>query len=413
MTGEPHRDNHPSGHSNHSSPRIQPPVIPIDLFRHPVLSVGFRTLFPLACLAGLALPLWWALIITGAVPPAPTFALPPLRWHAHEMFYGFGMAALGGFLLTATKNWVGVRGWQGSTLLFLAAAWLLDRIALSYGASWPPALFWPAALLFQLALVVLLMHTLLQQNLRETGSDNFFFWIALPLFVLAKGMMLHDATYAAGLAMSLALFRFAFLIMLERTQVQFMRHAFQLDIRRDPALDMPIKWLAITLAFVEWLPAPLGGLGELVLALLLIERFCYWHPRQAFTRLDIGIMYFGYLAIVAQLLVSGIGRFADLPWTGSVGVHLFTLGVMGTILPAMIVRISKGHTGRNVIFETADKAVLWIMITGFLVRVIVPQFYPAGYFMLLHLSATCWLIGFAILLWRYLPFLLAPRVDGR
>jgi len=383
------------------------------LFHHPVFSVGFRPFFAFACLAGLALPLWWVLIFTGAVPPAPTFALPPLRWHAHEMFFGFGMAALGGFLLTATKNWVGVRGWHGGALLFLAAAWLLDRIALGFGAHWPAALFWPATLLFQVALVALLMHTLLQQNLRESGSDNFFFWIALPLFVLAKGMMLYDDTYVAGWSMTLSLFRLAFLIMLERTQVQFMRHAFRLDILRNPRLDLPIKWLALTLAFVELLPAPLAGLLELVLAALLLWRFMFWHPRQAFTRLDIGIMYFGYLMIVAQLLVSGIGRFADLPWVGTVAVHLFTVGVMGTILPAMIVRISKGHTGRNVVFEPADKAVLWIMIAGLVARVVAPQLHPAGYFMWLHLTATCWLAAFAILLWRYLPFLLAPRADGR
>lgn len=382
-------------------------------FRHPFFAAGFRTLFPLACVAGLALPLWWALIFTGAVPPAPTFALPPLRWHAHEMFYGFGMAALGGFLLTATKNWVGVRGWQGGALLFLAAAWLLDRIALGFGAHWPAGLFWPATLLFQVALVALLMHTLLRQNLRESGSDNYFFWIALPLFVLAKLLILREDHYVVGWSMTLSLFRLAFLIMLERTQVQFMRHAFRLDILRNPLLDLPIKWLAVTLAFVELLPAPLAGLLEFVLAALLLWRFMFWHPRQAFARLDVGIMYFGYLMIVAQLLVSGIGRFIDLPWIGTVSVHLFTVGVMGTILPAMIVRISKGHTGRNVVFERADHAVLWIMIAGLIARVVAPQIHPAGYFMLLHLAATCWLAGFAILLWRYLPFLLAPRVDGR
>ena len=378
---------------------------------HPIFTAGFRTLFPLACLAGLALPLFWVLIFTGAVSTGLTFATPPLHWHAHEMFFGFGMAALGGFLLTATKNWVGVRGWHGGPLVLLAAAWLLDRFALGIGAGWPPALFWPATLLFQVAIVAMLMHTLLKQRLE--GSDNFFFWIALPLFVLAKVLLLREATYSVGWAMALALFRFAFLIMLERTQVQFMRHAFRVDIRRDPALDMPIKWLAITLAFVEWLPAPLGGLGELVLAFLLLERFCYWHPFKAFTRLDIGIMYFGYLMIVAQLIVSGIGRFTELPWVGTVGVHLFTVGVMGTILPAMIVRISKGHTGRNVVFEHVDKAVLWIMIAGLIARVVAPQIHPAGYMMWLHLAATCWLLGFVILLWRYLPFLFAPRVDGK
>jgi uncharacterized protein involved in response to NO len=381
--------------------------------KHPIFSVGFRTLFPLACIAGLALPLWWVLVYTSAVQPAPTFVRAPLQWHAHEMFYGFGWAALGGFLLTASKNWVGVRGWHGGALLFLAAAWLLDRIAMSFGADWPPALFWPATATFQIAIVAMLMHTLLQQKVHDGASDNYFFWIALPLFLPAKFLIVQGDFFMIGWSMSLALFRLAFLLMLERTQVQFMRHAFRVDIRRDPALDMPIKWLALTLVFAEVLPAPLGGLGELVMALLLIERFCYWHPRKAFTRLDIGIMYFGYLMIVAQLLVSGIGRFTELPWVGTVAVHLLTVGVMGTILPAMIVRISKGHTGRNVVFEPADKAVLWIMLAGLVARVVAPQLYPAGYTRFLQLAATCWLAGFAILLWRYLPFLLAPRADGR
>jgi uncharacterized protein involved in response to NO len=381
--------------------------------KHPLWSVGFRPFFALACLAGAVFPLWWALVFTGAVPPGPTFTASALQWHAHEMFYGYGWAVLGGFLLTATKNWVGVRGWHGSALAFLAAAWLLDRLAMSVGAGWPAWLFWPASLLFQAAIVAMLLHTLLQQNLRTSGSDNYFFWIALPLFLPAKVLIVQGDFYVLGWSMSLALFRIAFLIMLERTQVQFMRHGFQVDILRDARLDLAIKWLAVALVFVELLPAGLAAMLEFALAALLLWRFVHWHPRLAFTRLDIGIMFLGYLMIVLQLLVAASGRFAEPPWVGTVAVHLFTVGVMGTILPAMIVRISKGHTGRNVVFEPADKAVLWIMIAGLVARVVAPQLYPAGYMMFLHLAATCWLVAFAILLWRYVPFLLAARVDGR
>ncbi|MFN3883301.1 MAG: NnrS family protein [Rhodocyclaceae bacterium] len=383
------------------------------LLTHPIFALGFRTLFPLACLAGMILPLWWTLTYTSAVPPAPTFVSSPLQWHAHEMFYGFGWALLGGFLLTATKNWVNVRGWHGGALVFLAAAWLIDRIANGFGAGGLAWLYWPATLLFQFAIVAMLMHTLLKQNLSATGSDNYFFWIALPLFLPAKVLILQGDFYALGIGMSLALFRLAFLIMLERTQVQFMRHAFQVEILRSPRLDLPIKWLALLLVFAELLPAPLTALLEFVLAALLLWRFAFWHPAKALSRLDIGIMYFGYLLIVAQLVIAGIGRFIDLPWVGTVAVHVFTVGVMGLIGPAMIVRISLGHTGRNVVFTPLDKAVLWIMIAGFVARVVAPQIHPTGYFMYLHLAATCWLIAFAILLWRIMPFLLAPRVDGR
>lgn len=386
-------------------------TLPMNFMKHPFWLVGFRPFFVLACLAGLSLPLWWALVFTGAVPPAPTYVAAPLQWHAHEMFYGFGWATLGGFLLTASKNWVGVRGWHGGALIFLVAAWLLDRVAMSFGAGWPPALFWLANGLFQAAIVAMLLWTLLAQRVR--GSDNYFFWIILPLFLPAKFLIAQGEHFALGWSMTLALFRVAFLIMLERTQVQFMRGAFQVDILRDPRLDHSIKWLAVALVFGQWLPAALTGALECVLALLLLARFACWHPRKAFSRLDIGIMYLGYLFIVVQLGVDGIGQFIDLPWVGSVSVHLFTVGVMGFILPAMIVRIAKGHTGRNIVFELADKLVLWIMVAGFAARVVAPQLYPAGYMMWLHLAATCWLVAFGLLLWRYLPFLVAPRVDGK
>jgi uncharacterized protein involved in response to NO len=380
---------------------------------HPLWLVGFRPFFILACLAGAVMPLWWALMFTGAVPPVPTFVASPLQWHAHEMFYGFGWAALGGFLLTASKNWVGVRGWHGGALMFLAAAWLLDRVAMGFGAGWPPALFWPATLLFQCAVTGMLLWTLFVQRVRGADSDNYFFWIVLPLFLPAKLLIMQGDGYAHGWEMTLALFRFAFLIMLERTQVHYMRNGFQVDILRDARIDMAIKWLAIALVFASWLPLALAGALELSLAVLLIWRFVHWHPRKALTRLDIGIMYLGYLFIVTQLVVAGIGRFTELPWVGTVSVHLFAAGVMGLILPAMIVRISKGHTGREVVFDATDRATLWIMIAGLAVRVFLPQFHPAGYTMFLHLAATCWLLAFGLLAWRYVPFLLAPRADGR
>ena len=80
---------------------------------HPLWLVGFRPFFILACLAGLSLPALWLTLHFGLID-APALARPPLQWHAHEMFFGFGWAVLGGFLLTASKNWVSIRGYHGS-----------------------------------------------------------------------------------------------------------------------------------------------------------------------------------------------------------------------------------------------------------------------------------------------------------
>ena len=68
---------------------------------HPLWLVGFRPFFALACLAGLSLPILWALVFGGQLP-APATPLNSIQWHAHEMFFGFGWAVLGGFLRTST-----------------------------------------------------------------------------------------------------------------------------------------------------------------------------------------------------------------------------------------------------------------------------------------------------------------------
>ena len=384
------------------------------LATHPVWLVGFRPFFILACAAGALLPLLWVSFYAGAVPPAPTFAVAPLQWHAHEMFYGFGWAVLGGFLLTATKNWVGVRGWHGGALAFLAAAWLLDRLAVAGGAAWPPALFWLATSLFLATGVGMVMWTLLRHRGSDSfAGDNHFLLLALPLFLPAKWLLLQDAYFNLGWSMSLALFRIAFLLMLERTLTQFMRAMFRVEVLRHPGLDAAIKWLALLLVFEHALPAVPAGLFDLVLALLLAVRFARWHPRLGLSRLDIGIMYLGYLAIVLQLCLAAYGHFAEPASVGTVAVHVFTIGAMGAVIPAMIVRIAQGHTGRPVTFRGHDKGVLWLMLAALAARVLLPQLYPAGYTQWLYLAALCWLLGFGLLAWRFVPMLLAPRADGR
>ena len=379
---------------------------------HPLWLVGFRPFFALACLAGLSLPVAWILVFKGVLPAPQRFS--PVQWHAHEMFFGFGWAVLGGFLLTASKNWVGVRGYHGGTLMFLAGAWIFERIGMSFGTGWPAALFLLSNNLFLLSIVALLLATLIRHRDQDSyRRDNVFFLIILPVFWVGKTLLLQPEHFHLGWSMTLGLFRVAFLVMLERTLGQFMRSAFSVEILRKPALDMAIKMLAALLIFGALLPAPvLTGL-ELILALLLLGRLAFWHPFKAFTRLELGIMILGYLAITAQLLIDALPPPGSLGWVGTVSVHAFTFGAMGLVIPAMMIRIANGHTGRKVSFGRFEKTVLWIMIAAFFLRLVGPQFLPGAYLRWLDLAATCWFVAFGLLAWRFIPQLAQARIDGR
>jgi uncharacterized protein involved in response to NO len=379
---------------------------------HPFWLVGFRPFFTLACLSGLSLPLLWALIFLGSLP-APDSPVATVQWHAHEMFFGFGWAVLGGFLLTSTKNWVQIRGYHGAALVFLTAAWLFERIGMGFGGHWPAWLFQLSNLLFLGSIVAMLAWSLIRHRATDSYRDNYFFLLILPAFLVAKHLMLDVGYFQAGIAMTVALFRVAFLVMLERTLTQFMKSIFQVDILRHTLLDKTIKLLGLLLVGAALMPPPWAAWISLLLALLLTGRMFFWAPQLALRRLDLGIMYLGYMAIVLQLLVEFLGQVAPRPWVGSLSVHVFTLGAMGLIIPAMLIRIAKGHTGRKVVFDRFDTLALWLMIAAFGLRVAAPQFVPSAYPLWILLAACGWFSGFAILAWRLIPFLLQARVDGR
>lgn len=378
----------------------------------PLWFVGFRPFFGLAFLSGLSLPVLWVLRYTG-VMPAPSTSYSMVQWHAHEMFFGFGWAVLGGFLLTSTKNWVKVRGYHGSSLMFLVFAWLFERTGMWFEGVWPPLLFRVSNNLFLVSIVAMLTWTLIRHRKDDSYPDNAYFLLVLPVFLLAKNLMLSPDYFQAGSSMAIGLFRVAFLVMLERTLTQFMQGVYKVAILRNAALDTTIKALGLILVFESLLPSPLAGAIVLALAVLLAGRFFFWKPQRAMQRLDIGIMYLGYIAIVVQLLIDFTGRIVHAEWAGTVSVHVFTFGAMGLIIPAMLIRITKGHTGRKAVFDTVDRLTLWIMILAFVLRIIAPQIYPVGYTCWVSLAAACWFACFTVLAWRYLPYLMQPRVDGK
>ena len=60
------------------------------------------------------------------------------------MLYGFGGAALSGFMMAAVPNWTGARPVQGAPLALLVALWLVGRVAMfSESLAWLDLLHLP------------------------------------------------------------------------------------------------------------------------------------------------------------------------------------------------------------------------------------------------------------------------------
>lgn len=382
---------------------------------HALWLVGFRPFFLLAIVSGTLLPIIWSALLLGWVQ-LPADSVPSIQWHAHEMLFGFGWAVLGGFLLTASKNWLKIRGMHGNALIFAVTLWLIER-AIFW--SFPQVFHWPliprllvlnASVLFIGGYVI---TTLIKYRKQDSFSDNYFFVIGLCLLLVSKSFMLSPQNFAQGYSLAVGIFRLAFAVMFERTITQFMKNAMGENLIRTPYLDLPIKFLVLLAAFQAFLPTTISAILLTAAAVVLLIRFLMWKPQVAFRRFEIGVMYVGYLGLTIHLMLEAAKLMNQLAVVGTISIHVFTFFCMGLIIPAMLIRICQGHTGRKLQFTSSDRFAIGLMGAAAFCRLMATQLWPERYLLWSALSAIGWSLCFLIVGIRLAPFLWQPRIDGR
>ena len=130
-----------------------------------MLTQGFRPFFLAAGLwAAAALAVWITMFTTGMALPS---RFDPLSWHIHEMLFGFVMAAVAGFLLTAIPNWTRRLPVSGLPLAALAGLWLLGRIACLTSQWFPASIAIAADLAFPVALAAVVAREIIAAKNRR------------------------------------------------------------------------------------------------------------------------------------------------------------------------------------------------------------------------------------------------------
>lgn len=381
-------------------------------FRHPLFLVGFRPFFTLAFASGVILPLGWVLIFSGTIH-LPVAALSPVQWHAHEMIFGFGWAVLGGFLLTASKNWVKIRGLHGLPLAIAVLFWVVERVAVLNAGDLPPWLWWPLVNAFLLFVAGYLVWSLVRYRKQDSFSDNAFFLVALPLFLVAKILLLNATTFVLGWTLALGLFRVAFVVMFERTLPPFMKAATNFQLRQLPLLNFAIKALVLAAAFEGLLPTPIASALLLAAATLLALRFALWKPLAGLATFPVAVMYVGYLGLIAHLVLEALRLQGFLVGIGAIATHTLSFFCLGGIVAAMMIRLSQGHTGRPLAFTRSDRVGFGLLALGAFCRLVATQLWPAHYVAWITLAGIGWGACFLMLGCRLVPFLWQQRVDGK
>lgn len=382
----------------------------------PLFAAGFRPFFLLSGLyAGVVLPLWLALYV-GVMPQ---FGLAPLLWHGHEMIFGFVVAAISGFLLTAVPNWTNSRPVTGAALAGLVLLWLAGRAAVLASAYLP---LWLVAVV-DLAYLPLLGVALAAPLIAAGRWRNIaFLFLLLLLFVgnlLVYGEVLfHWDSGIAGLHLAIMAVALIVAVVGGRIVPSFTANWLRLTGR--PVMTMPLPWLeraavlslAAVGAAVVLIPHNiLTGALALLAAVIHTIRLSRWHGLKTLTHPILWVLHLGYLALVLGLVLVAVSTVWP-PLTLAVALHALTAGCFGLMILGMMSRVSLGHTGRELRVSGWIVTAYVFVAVGTVLRLIAPLFDRAQ-IPLLHSGGSLWALAFLIFVIVYTPILLAPRPDGR
>ncbi|MNM43168.1 NnrS protein [compost metagenome] len=380
----------------------------------PLLRLAFRPMFLAGCaLAVLAIPLWLA-ALNGALgnwQPAGGW----LAWHRHELVFGFGLAIIAGFLLTAVQTWTGQPGLSGKPLAGLALLWLAGRVA------WLANVPWPLLALLELGFPLLVAVLMGRTLWRVRQKRNYPIVMVLLLLTAVDGLAVyglvqgHDGWQRQGVLGGIWLVA-AMMGLIGGRVIPFFT---QRGLGRTEAV-VPWPWLDWLLLAGSALVAVLyavgpaltanAGIGLLFAALALghVVRLWRWHDRGIWQVPLLWSLHLAYAWLALACLGMALWHFG-VPLNPSLAVHCLTIGAMAGLILAMIARVSLGHTGRALLPPTGMTLAFVLLNLAAVSRVVLVLWMPLGG---LWLAGMCWVLAFTLYAWRYAPMLLRARVDG-
>jgi len=377
----------------------------------PFLRLGFRPFYVAgAFLAALIVPLWVAMFL-GQLPLTP--AVSPLLWHAHEMLFGFAVAIIVGFLLTAGKAWTGLATPRGVWLGGLAVLWLAARVASVLG---PYALY----AVLDMALLPLVAAILLTLLLRARNYRNLPLVLILALLASANLAFHLAAMGALNLPAITPLYAgLALIVMIECVMAGRVIPAFTMAVT--PGLKLiATVWVervtlgATGLGLALWVFAPNGVVSLLVLMLasvLHLKRLASWRPALTVKRPILWILHAAYAWIPVGLGLLALAQIGLVPV--SAGVHALAVGATGGLIIGMITRTARGHTGRPLKASSPEVLAYALVMTAAVLRVLLPLLAPGLLGVSLIAAAVVWSAAFLIYLWQFTPWLMSTRLDGK
>jgi len=375
-----------------------------------ILSAGFRPFFLLGALwAAIAVPLWLAAYAHGYAPGRP---LPAMLWHAHEMVYGYALAAVTGFLLTAIPNWTGRLPIRGIPLALLVLLWVAGRVALLSSALIGAEAAAATDLSFTLVLGVVVAREVATarsfHNLPVVGILGLLFAGNALVHLQALGVA---ATAALGNRMGVATLLVLMALIGGRIVPSFTRN-WLAKTRPDVKAPAPhssfdtVCLLVAACGLIAWTALPFSTISlflQIAAGLALALRLARWRGAATVREPLLFVLHAGYGWLAAGLALSGLNGFYGWLAPGA-PLHALTVGAIGTMTLAVMTRASLGHTGRSLAAGPGTLAIYGLVSVAALLRVA-----GASSIVLISLAGVAWSAAFLLFALLYGPMLVRPQ----
>jgi len=378
-----------------------------------IFALGFRPFFLLAGWLAILLMAFWVPVFVGGVASDIYYA--QIDWHSHEMIFGYTVAVIAGFLLTAARNWTNTPTPSGLPLAGMGALWLVARILPILVAIFPRWLIAAADLAFLPTFAIGILVPLLQNNEKR----NLIFlpllavlWSA-DLLVHADVLGLAPNLARKGVFLGLDVIILVIVIMGGRVIPFFTERALSVVLKRWRI----VEWLSpvsVILFLVAELFRPDSVTSASLAALAACAngaRLAGWYTPRYWRVPLLWVLHLGYGWIVVGFYLKAGTALGLVP--PQFTIHAFTVGGIGVLTLGMMARVSLGHTGRPLKVGAAMTSAFVLINLAAVGRGLLPPFFPQFFSQLIVASGAFWIAAFTIFIIVYTPILIQPRVDGR
>jgi uncharacterized protein involved in response to NO len=370
--------------------------------------------------------MWWlthmAQLYAG-LSGIPTTDLPPALLHGPAMIY-LGLAPfIFGFLLTVFPRWIGLpdlalRQFASVGVLLLVGA-VLILVALGTGLD---ALLLPGFGLFALgwAIALLVLLRVLWTGSKAGKPRCWHAWSALVGLTLGLAGLLSAIAFIRGSSSDFLVYANrigigGFLLPIFLTVAHRMIPFFASNVVEGYVRWRP-DWLLVALwtALLARLAGELLGVGLLAIvangalaAMTGVMLWKWWPRRSAPGLLNVLIWGFawvpvGFALAALDAATLALGRGPD---------HALMIGFSGSLLVAMVTRVTQGHSGRPLAMSMAAWLAFGAVQVAALARLWAAVELEWGTALLLSVSVLC--LGMLPWLLRNIGIYLSPRSDGK